>query len=228
MKRFRTLVVLSASAMLIGTVAVAFAAGRSELDIASATFTANPTAGPNTIACSAEDTLGSPWVMAKTTGKWKGTITDTSPASPWNAASPDIGIAGHVTVTGTVIGDGGPFGAGGSLVIVTGWGKLSVTTIPLGFTAKTTLAKYSGVAQIVTQANQGNIEGRGQLIAKFFTRPTTTTAYAWTGDYLVANLEMTISGTTFAVAGQFGGPAGGPAGTGVAQLDYSVETTEKC
>ena len=219
MKRFRTLVVLSASTMLIGTVAVAFAAGTGpESDIASATFTATVLSKVDVACATPEDTLVSPYIMAKTTGKWSGTVVDTSPSpQPWNATgpTPDRSVAGHATITGSVTGDAIP-GAGGG--IVSGWGKLIVVV------TQGPLAKYSGPAQIVTQANgSGNIEGRGQLIAKFYSRAVKTDPFVATGDYLVANIEFTINGTTFAVSGQFGGAAGTHAG-----LDYSVETTELC
>jgi hypothetical protein len=220
MKRFRTLVVLSASAMLIGTVAVAFAAGPAELDLASATFQLSPTSSPVTVACNPEDALDNGWGMAKITGTWKGPITDTSPnPQPWNTAptppdaTPDHSVGGLASVKGFVIGDSI------SGQIVSGWGKLSLTVV------QSPLSRYTGSAQIVTQADPANnlIEGRGQLLAKYFTRATKHDPFAFSGDYLVANLEFTINGSNFVVSGQFGGTPGSHA-----KLDYSAETTELC
>jgi len=191
----RASIIVLSSVLLFTLAGVAFAttAGTPDVQIASATFTASPKGTPTMTTCMGVGGV----TYQKVVGTWKATITDTSPIPL------PFGLSGTGTIKGTLTI---------STALGTGNGTLTVKITGSGGVA------YKGTAPVVSQVvnQQNDVQGRGFLNANI-TKNSNSTGYA-----VKANFEFAVSGTTGAIAGQFGSTAGSQA-----TLDYSTETNNQ-
>jgi hypothetical protein len=128
-------------------------------------------------------------------GAWKGPIFDANPAiHDWDLTGKAT-FKGQITVNQST-GDG--------------WGSFSVQVIG------STGISYKGRALVSTKFVSPDTHVRGVIEARI------KNGSVFTGDYLVANFEATMSGPTLSpMIGDFGNTTGG-----FASIDNSVETAE--
>jgi len=135
----------------------------------------------NPTRCVGED--GDPYVQFD--GRWAGTMTDTSPV-PGN-----FSVSGALTTSMSIV-QNAKTGAGEALG--------TVTLQPAAGGGRT----LQGRITLLTQRTPDLIQGRGMIVAN------SLNASGPTGDRLVANVEVSINRTTFALSGQLGGAASFP------------------
>lgn len=189
MRRLLTIIALTLSFSTVGLALASSTALGPEVDSATGSFSLTPNAPPTSTTCLGEDAV----TYRTDRGTWSGTVTDTSPVPL------DVSIGGRVTIQATI-----------TVNLTTARGFLTGRVVLKSGGVKTMTGTITGVTQVLN-ANL-DVGVRGWVVG------TMSTAAGPSGDFILANVEATVSGTTDAITGQIGGTP--------VQPDLSIETTK--
>jgi hypothetical protein len=189
MRRLVTIIALTLCFSTVGLALATTTALGPEVDSATGSFSVTPKAPPTSTTCVGEDAVN----YRTDRGTWSGTITDTSPVPL------DVSIGGKVTIAATI-----------TVNLTTARGLLTGRVTLKSGGIKTMTGTITGVTQVLN-ANL-DVGLRGWVVGTMFT------AAGASGDFFLANVEATVSGTTGAITGQIGGAP--------VQPDLSIETTK--